>query len=65
MKTAREEPMSEHQSQTSAAFDKLLGSLREAADKYLSSEHDITKETDIIEGHRYILHLSHGHESND
>ncbi len=38
-------------------FDKLLVSLREAADNYLVPERGINSETDIAEGIRYILHM--------
>jgi len=49
--------MSEHQNQTSVAFDKLLDTLREAADVYLGPERGLTQEVDTVEGVRYILHM--------
>ncbi len=49
--------MSTHQNQTTAAFDKLLDTLRETTEVYLDKERGLTQEVDTVEGIRYILHM--------
>jgi hypothetical protein len=49
--------MSERLYATATAFQGLLDTLREAANKYVTPERGIVEDTDTIEGFRYLLHL--------